>query len=124
MRKPILTLLWLLPAVLACATLPALPMPTSGTVADLGPQGMFIDLAGHDDNDDTVGTVTYNNQGDSTVHIESLYVHGVNITTQGRFEIDVDIQPGERKALKVIMRDVRGKKSKVFADIKDQSAPQ
>ena len=47
------------------------------------------------------GTVTYNNQDQSTIHIESIYVHGENITTQGRFKIDQNIYPGEIEKLLV-----------------------
>ena len=118
--KPFLILPWLLPWI--ALTGPALRAKTHAMaaftrVSDLGPQGIFVDLAGHDDNDDVVGKVTFNNQGDSTVHIESLYIHGENITTQGRFDVAKDIQPGEKQELLVILRDVKGKKAKVFVDI-------
>ena len=37
--------------------------------------------------------------------------------TQGRFDLDQDLQPGENKQLRVIRRDVKGKKAKVNVDI-------
>ena len=86
-------------------------------VPDEGPQGIFVDTKGHDDNDGVVGTVTYNNQDQSTIHIDSIYVHGENITTQGRFKIDQSIYPGEKKKLLEIVRDKKGTKSKVFVDV-------
>ena len=87
------------------------------SVPDEGPQGIYVDTQGHDDNDSVVGNVTYNNQDQSTVHIESIYVHGENITTQGRFKIDQNIYPGEKKQLLEILRDKKGVKSKVFVDV-------
>ena len=84
---------------------------------DEGPQGIFVDTQGHDDNDSVVGIVTYNNQEQSTIHIDSIYVHGENITTQGRFKIDLNIYPGEKKKLLEIVRDKKGTKSKVFVDV-------
>jgi hypothetical protein len=87
------------------------------TVADEGPQGIFVDTQGHDDNDSVVGNVTYNNQEQSTIHIDSIYVHGENITTQGRFKIDQNIYPGEKKKLLEILRDKKGTKSKVSVDV-------
>lgn len=86
-------------------------------VTDEGPQGIFVDTQGHDDNDSVVGNVTYNNQEQSTIHIVSIYVHGENITTQGRFKIDQNIYPGEKKKLLEIVRDKKGTKSKVFVDV-------
>ena len=86
-------------------------------VPDEGPQGIYVDIQGHDDNDGVVGTVTYNNQDQSTIHIESIYVHGENITTQGRFKIDQNIYPGEKKKLLEILRDKKGTKSKVSVDV-------
>jgi hypothetical protein len=88
-----------------------------GTVPDAGPEGIYVDTLGHDDNDDIVGNITYNNQAQAAVHIESIYVHGENITTQGRFEINRNIASGEKRQLLVIMRDVKGQKAKVFVDI-------
>ena len=70
-----------------------------------------------DDNDGVVGNVTYNNQDQSTIHIDSIYVHGENITTQGRFKIDQNIYPGEKKKLLEILRDKKGTKSKVSVDV-------
>lgn len=84
---------------------------------DEGPQGIYVDTQGHDDNDGVVGTVTYNNQEQSTIHIDSIYVHGENITTQGRFKIDQNIYPGEKKKLLEILRDKKGMKSKVSVDV-------
>jgi hypothetical protein len=84
---------------------------------DEGPQGIYVDTQGHDDNDGVVGNVTYNNQDQSTIHIDSIYVHGENITTQGRFKIDQNIYPGEKKKLLEILRDKKGLKSKVFVDV-------
>jgi hypothetical protein len=86
-------------------------------VTDEGPQGIYVDTQGHDDNDSVVGTVTYNNQDQSTIHIDSIYVHGENITTQGRFKIDQNIYPGEKKKLLEILRDKKGTKSKVSVDV-------
>ena len=86
-------------------------------VPDEGPQGIYVDTQGHDDNDGVVGTVTYNNQDQSTIHIDSIYVHGENITTQGRFKIDQNIYPGEKKKLLEILRDKKGMKSKVSVDV-------
>ena len=86
-------------------------------VPDEGPQGIYVDTQGHDDNDGVVGTVTYNNQDQSTIHIESIYVHGENITTQGRFKIDQNVYPGEKKILLEILSDKKGTKSKVSVDV-------
>lgn len=86
-------------------------------VPDEGPQGIYVDTQGHDDNDSVVGNVIYNNQDQSTIHIDSIYVHGENITTQGRFKIDQNIYPGEKKKLLEILRDKKGTKSKVFVDV-------
>jgi hypothetical protein len=86
-------------------------------VSDEGPQGIYVDTQGHDDNDGVVGSVTYNNQAQSTIHIDSIYVHGENITTQGRFKIDQNIYPGEKKKLLEILRDKKGTKSKVSVDV-------
>jgi hypothetical protein len=91
-------------------------MPVSA-VPDEGPQGIYVDTQGHDDNDGVVGNVTYNNQDQSTIHIDSIYVHGENITTQGRFKIDQNIYPGEKKKLLEILRDKKGTKSKVSVDV-------
>jgi hypothetical protein len=87
------------------------------TGPDEGPQGIYVDTQGHDDNDGVVGIVTYNNQDQSTIHIDSIYVHGENITTQGRFKIDQNIYPGEKKKLLEILRDKKGIKSKVSVDV-------
>jgi hypothetical protein len=87
------------------------------SVPDQGPQGIYVDTQGHDNNDSVVGNVTYNNQDQSTIHIESIYVHGENITTQGRFKIDQSINPGEKKQLLEILRDKKGTESKVFVDV-------
>jgi hypothetical protein len=89
----------------------------SSDVPDEGPQGIYVDTQGHDDNDGIVGVVTYNNQEQSTIHIDSIYVHGENITTQGRFKIDQNIYPGEKKKLLEIVRDKKGLKSKVSVDV-------
>jgi hypothetical protein len=89
----------------------------SSDVPDEGPQGIYVDTQGHDDNDGIVGVVTYNNQEQSTIHIDSIYVHGENITTQGRFKIDQSIYPGEKKKLLEIVRDKKGVKSKVSVDV-------
>jgi hypothetical protein len=86
-------------------------------VPDAGPQGIYVDTQGHDDNDGVVGDVMYNNQDQSTIHIDSIYVHGENITTQGRFKIDQNIYPGEKKKLLEILRDKKGTKSKVSVDV-------
>jgi hypothetical protein len=86
-------------------------------VSDEGPQGIYVDTQGHDDNDSVVGNVTYNNQDQNTIHIDSIYVHGENITTQGRFKIDQNIYPGEKKKLLEILRDKKGTKSKVSVDV-------
>ena len=84
---------------------------------DEGPQGIYVDTQGHDDDDGVVGNVMYNNQDQSTIHIDSIYVHGENITTQGRFKIDQNINPGEKRKLLEILRDKKGMKSKVSVDV-------
>jgi len=86
-------------------------------VQDQGPEGIFVDVQGHDDNDDVVGNVTYNNQSSANIRIESIYVHGENITTQGRFVVHVDISPGTKKQIFVILRDKKGKPAKASVDV-------
>jgi len=81
-------------------------------VQDQGPEGIYVDVQGHDDNDDVVGNVTYNNQSSGNVRIESIYVHGENITTQGRIVIHMDIPAGTKKQIFVILRDKKGKPAK------------
>jgi hypothetical protein len=117
---------WILPLLMVTgmpghASGPApsrIPRATSAAqVPDAGPQGLYVDTKGHDDNDDTVGNVMYNNQDQNVVHIAAIYVHGENIVTQGRFELNLDIQPGEKKQLLVIMRDKKGMKAKVSVDL-------
>jgi hypothetical protein len=114
---------WVWPALLVAGS-PAQavgPLPSQAAmaahVADEGPQGVFVDTTGFDDNDDTVGKVMYNNQDQNSIHIAAIYVHGENIVTQGRFELNLDIAPGEKKQLLVIMRDKKGMKAKVSVDL-------
>ena len=87
---------------------------------DQGPQGLYIDYQGHDVNDDTVARVTYNNQEAHDLHIESIYVHGENIVTQGRIQLDIDIPPGVKKELVIVRRDKKGLPAKVYVDIHAQ----
>jgi len=117
---------WILPLlVLGCLPGNAKgPAPTRvlkatpvAQVADAGPQGVFVDTKGYDDNDDTVGKIMFNNQEQNKIHIAAIYVHGENIVTQGRFELNLDIQPGEKKQLLVVLRDKKGMKAKVFVDL-------
>jgi hypothetical protein len=84
---------------------------------DQGPQGLFIDVQGHDNNDDIVAKISYNNQDANTVHIDSIYVHGENLATQGRIPVDLDIPSGSKQELALIRRDKKGVPSKVFVDI-------
>jgi hypothetical protein len=70
-----------------------LPAAISVVFVD-GPQGNYVDTQGPDDNDGVVGSVTYNNQDQSTIHIESTSVHRENVATQGRFKIDQNIYHG------------------------------
>jgi aerobic-type carbon monoxide dehydrogenase small subunit (CoxS/CutS family) len=74
-------------------------------------------MQGHDKNDDVVGTVYYNNQSNNSVHIASIYVHGKNITTQGRISINQDIEVSEKKKLVDIMREKLGETATVSVDV-------
>ena len=89
----------------------------SAVLQDAGPAGLFVDTQGHDNKDDVVGTVYYNNQSNNSVHIESIYVHGKNIRTQGRITIDLDIAASEKKKLVDIMREKLGEPSTVSVDV-------
>jgi hypothetical protein len=114
---------WILP-MLVLGGVPAqaiVPSPSAilkvTQVPDAGPQGVFVDTEGFDDNNSTVGKVMYNNQDQNPIHIAAIYVHGENIVTQGRFELNVDIKPGEKKQLLVILRDKKGVKATVHVDL-------
>jgi hypothetical protein len=84
---------------------------------DQGPEGVFVDVQGHDKNDEVVGTVFYNNQSKITVRIESIYVHGKNITTQGRIPIGMDVPANSKVQLLVVKRDKLGEPSTVAVDV-------
>jgi hypothetical protein len=84
---------------------------------DQGPEGVFVDMQGHDKNDDVVGTVYYNNQSKITVRIESIYVHGKNISTQGRIPIGMDVHAGSKVQLVVIKRDKLGEPATGSVDV-------
>jgi hypothetical protein len=89
----------------------------AAVLQDEGPAGIFVDMQGHDKNDGVVGTVYYNNQTSNSVHITSIYVHGKNITTQGRIPIDLDIEVSEKKKLVDIMREKLGEPATVSVDV-------
>jgi hypothetical protein len=97
--------------------------PTSVMAAanpDLGPEGISYDSQGHDAFDAVAGQVTFNNQERTSIHIETIFVQGVNIKTQGRIQIGMDIPPGEKRVLLVIMRDKKGKPSNVSVSVQLQ----
>jgi hypothetical protein len=89
----------------------------SALMQDLGPEGIYVDVQGHDNKDDVVGNVTYNNQSKDSVHIESIYVHGKNIKTQGMFRINITIQAGAIVTLLEILRDKTGEPATVSVEV-------
>jgi hypothetical protein len=89
----------------------------SALMQDLGPEGIYVDVQGHDNKDDVVGIVTYNNQSKDSVHIQSIYVHGTNIKTQGMFTVNAYIPAGTRVKLMEIMRDKTGEPATVAVDV-------
>ena len=84
---------------------------------DLGPEGIYVDMQGHGNNDDVAGIVTYNNQSQNNVHIHAIYVHGKNIKTQGMFTIDLDIEAGKKVKLLTILRDKLGEPATVAIEV-------
>jgi len=89
----------------------------SALMQDLGPEGIYVDVQGHDKNDDVVGNVTYNNQSKGSVHIQAIYVHGKNIKTQGLFPVNVDIAVGAKVKLLEILRDKMGETATVAVEV-------
>jgi hypothetical protein len=89
----------------------------SALMQDLGPEGIYVDVQGHDNNDDVVGNVTYNNQTKDNVHIESIYVHGKNIKTQGMFRVNITIQIGAKIKLLEVLRDKLGEPATVAVEV-------
>jgi hypothetical protein len=84
---------------------------------DLGPEGIYVDMQGHDKDDEVAGEVTYNNQARMPVHIQSIYVHGKNIKTQGLFSVNLDIEAGAKVTLLEILRDKIGESATVAVDV-------
>lgn len=89
----------------------------SALLQDLGPEGIYVDVQGHDKNDNVVGSVTYNNQSKGSVHIQAIYVHGKNIKTQGLFTVNVDVEVGAKVKLLDILRDKIGELATVAVDV-------
>jgi hypothetical protein len=89
----------------------------SALMQDLGPEGIYVDVQGHDKNDSVVGSVTYNNQSKGSVHIQAIYVHGKNIKTQGLFPLNVDIEVGAKVKLLEILRDKIGEPATVAVEV-------
>jgi hypothetical protein len=103
------------PAILATAMPGAYSF--SALMQDLGPEGIYVDVQGHDNNDDVVGNVTYNNQTKDNVHIESIYVHGKNIKTQGMFRVNITVQIGAKIKLLEVLRDKLGEPATVAVEV-------
>jgi hypothetical protein len=61
--------------------------------------------------------VTYNNQSKDSVHIQSIYVHGKNIKTQGMFTINAYIPAGARVKFLQIMRDKTDEPATVAVEV-------
>lgn len=102
------------------ATLAAALEPSGSDTAlarDIGPEGIYVDTQGHDQNDDVVGSVTYNNQSRVSVHIQAIYVHGKNIKTQGLFPVNVDIEVGAKVKLLEVLRDKTGEPATVAVEV-------
>jgi len=89
----------------------------SALMQDLGPEGIYVDVQGHDKNDSVVGSVSYNNQSKGSIHIQAIYVHGKNIKTQGLFPVNVDIEVGAKVKLLDVLRDKIGEPSTVAVEV-------
>jgi hypothetical protein len=103
----------------ALATDPANAHSFAALMQDIGPEGIFVDTQGFDNNNDVAGNVMYNNQTEMNIHVHAVYVHGKNIKTQGKFILDVDIEAGKKVKLLTILRDKLGEPSTIFVEIFD-----